>query len=118
MRDQTLPSSSNTTLHTISGRGSLWSWLWRVRAPPKVKLFMWKLCREALPTLEILASRTGAIDTACAICGMDGELVKHIMWEFSFTRQIWALSNIPWRCLTPWVDGRSDWVWRVMQGLN
>ncbi|KAL0456399.1 UNVERIFIED_CONTAM: hypothetical protein Slati_0979100 [Sesamum latifolium] len=110
MRDRSLASSSHSTLHLTHGRGSSWSMLWRVRVPPKVRLLMWQLCKEALPTLELLARRAAGVDMNCAICGLGVESIRHVFWECSFTRQVWALSNLARRSISSWIEGPGDWV--------
>ncbi|KAL0448798.1 UNVERIFIED_CONTAM: putative mitochondrial protein [Sesamum latifolium] len=62
IRERTVPSSSNEGMNLGDGAGSLWSILWKSRVPPKVKVFMWRLCTESLPTLEKLARRNRYVD--------------------------------------------------------
>ncbi|KAL0416468.1 UNVERIFIED_CONTAM: hypothetical protein Slati_3478700 [Sesamum latifolium] len=118
MRDRSMASSSHSNLHLTHGRGSLWLMLWRVRVPPKVKLLMWRLCRETLPTMELLARRAVDVDTICAVCGVGVESIRHIFWECSFARQVWALSNIAWRSMSSWIEGPGDWVSGVIPQLD
>ncbi|KAL0301867.1 UNVERIFIED_CONTAM: hypothetical protein Sradi_6463500 [Sesamum radiatum] len=69
MRDREVASSSHSSLHFPRGHGSLWSMLWCARVPPKVRLLMWRLCKEALPAMEKLARRIVGVETSCVVCG-------------------------------------------------
>ncbi|KAL0446241.1 UNVERIFIED_CONTAM: hypothetical protein Slati_1752000 [Sesamum latifolium] len=112
MKERSLASSSG------EGMKLLWSSLWRLRSPPRVRLFVWRMCKGAVPTLENLAKRREGIDMDCAVCGVTGESIKHILLECSFTRQVWALSNISWKHLMQWHQGAAEWVLYVFQQVS
>ncbi|KAL0386175.1 UNVERIFIED_CONTAM: putative mitochondrial protein [Sesamum radiatum] len=118
MRDQSMASSSHSNLHLTHGRGSSWSMLWRVGVPPKVRLLMWRLCRGALPTMELLARRATGVDVNCVVCGVGVESIRHVFWECSFARQVWALSNIAWQSISSWTEGPEAWVSGVLARLD
>ncbi|KAL0360850.1 UNVERIFIED_CONTAM: putative mitochondrial protein [Sesamum radiatum] len=110
MKARMMPSSSGTALN----RGKeLWSMIWGSVIPPRVKVFMWRLCKGALPTLESLGKRKADIDPLCATCGDMVESVKHTFLHCPFARQVWALSCIPWRSLSVWDQGVVEWVVQV-----
>ncbi|KAL0439948.1 UNVERIFIED_CONTAM: hypothetical protein Slati_2477800 [Sesamum latifolium] len=52
-----LAYSSGSRSHLAGDRGTLWALLWHTRVPPRVLVFMWRLCVGDFPTLENLAKR-------------------------------------------------------------
>lgn len=44
-------------------------WLVERRIPLKVKIFLWQMFRNCLPTSDNVARRNGPSDGACAVCG-------------------------------------------------
>ena len=56
------PSSSN-------GEGSkVWKSIWKIRAPPKIKHFMWRAAKDSLPSKQNIARRKIPIDETCSLC--------------------------------------------------
>lgn len=53
--------------------------VWTVDTSPKLKLFLWKLCRGALATGENLATRGIYVSTSCPHCG-DTETALHLFF--------------------------------------
>ncbi|KAK9995685.1 hypothetical protein SO802_020371 [Lithocarpus litseifolius] len=69
----------------------LWKKLLSLNMPPKVRTFMWRACYNVLPTKSNLAQRKVQIDSKCSFCGKQDETIQHILWEFPFARNVWAL---------------------------
>ncbi|KAK4428532.1 hypothetical protein Salat_1152900 [Sesamum alatum] len=95
-----------------------WSFIWSRRIPNKVKVFGWKACRNALPTLENLACRRATITNVCATCQLPGEDLAHILLTFSFSRQVWAISNLPMSIISCWSLDAEHWFRQVCHGLS
>lgn len=49
----------------------------------------------ALPVAEALNMRGMKVDARCPIYGMDGENTIHVLFEYSYARQVWVLSQMP-----------------------
>ncbi|KAL0415513.1 UNVERIFIED_CONTAM: hypothetical protein Slati_3383200 [Sesamum latifolium] len=113
IRERDMPFTSNGNLIMSDAGGSFWSSLWKSRVPPKVKVFMWRLCMEALPTLDRLARRKQDIDVCCGACGGAAESSRHVLLECTVARQFWAMSQIPWRYIFNWPCSAIDWVTQV-----
>lgn len=47
--------------------------IWNLKAPSKIKVFMWKALAGALSVLDNLRHRGMKCDSVCQTCGMDGE---------------------------------------------
>ena len=69
--------------------------VWKVKAPYKIKTFMWKILSEALPMTDNILSRGMKIDSRCQICGLEGESSNHVLFSCTWARKVWALSGIP-----------------------
>ncbi|KAL0403695.1 UNVERIFIED_CONTAM: hypothetical protein Sradi_2010300 [Sesamum radiatum] len=86
MRERNVASSSTKELSLGSHSDSLWKIVWDTKVPPRIRVFIWRLCREVLPTLENIGRQKRGIDVCCAMCGMQVESSKHIFLECSFAR--------------------------------
>lgn len=69
--------------------------VWKLQAPSKLKVFLWKALLGALPVQDAISSRGLKCDRVCQICGLDGESVNHVLFSCTFARQVWALSGFP-----------------------
>ena len=56
-----------------------WKFLWQLDCPNKVKQFLWKACKNILPTNHRLASRKVIVGDSCGFCRMC-ETLGHILW--------------------------------------
>ncbi|KAK4438731.1 putative mitochondrial protein [Sesamum alatum] len=95
-----------------------WKFLWNRRALPKVKVFGWKLCTNALPTMHNLTKRNPGVDNVCSVCRAKDEDSKHILLHCPVARQVWALSDIPWRVVSDWSDDAEEWLRHVSTKLE
>ncbi|KAG7593940.1 Ribonuclease H-like superfamily [Arabidopsis thaliana x Arabidopsis arenosa] len=64
------------------------SHVWKVSTSPKLKMFLWKLARNALPVGTLLASRGISANTTCKKCG-GVEDPTHIFFHCPFAKQVW-----------------------------
>lgn len=70
--------------------GAVWQQLWKLHILNKIKVFGWRACQNALPTLENLARCKIVEDGCCEICKMDCESVAHVLWQCEVAQDIWA----------------------------
>ena len=84
-----------------------WSAIWRLHLPPKVRFFLWKVCRGWLPTTATLSHRGMEVDPRCPRCGKERESVFHALWSCRESKQAWKILGW-WRLIK---DGyRGDMV--------
>jgi len=65
--------------------------IWNIKTSPKIKFFLWKAMKQALPTGEILKFRGINPTTVCPHCGED-ETDTHLFFHCSFASSIWDKS--------------------------
>lgn len=69
----------------------LWKSLRKMQVPRTVKVFMWRACINALPTIANLSRRKITQDPFCPLCGLVAETTGHILWECGTTKDVWSL---------------------------
>ncbi|KAL0308654.1 UNVERIFIED_CONTAM: putative mitochondrial protein [Sesamum radiatum] len=75
---------------------SPWKAVWSANVPGKVRVFIWKLAQNALPTGSNLFKKLREVVLACLYCGSEEEDTEHVFLRCPFARQVWALSNLRW----------------------
>jgi len=70
---------------------SLWpyAWIWKLDTMPKILVFIWQLCRNALPVHLLLQSRGVALDPLCPLCGQSNESMQHLFLACPNTLRVW-----------------------------
>ncbi|KAL0433354.1 UNVERIFIED_CONTAM: LINE-1 reverse transcriptase [Sesamum latifolium] len=63
-------SSSRQFPFLAEGCDKFWQRLWRLKAPPRVRVQAWRFCHEAIPTMDNLAKQHQGVDSSCALCGL------------------------------------------------
>ncbi|KAL5834454.1 hypothetical protein ACOSQ4_013951 [Xanthoceras sorbifolium] len=75
-----------------------WLALWNLNIPPKIKIFIWRVCHNAIPSLCNLCSRKIMVDPCCSRCGDAPESSAHALFWCSSVRSIWE-STVFWDVL-------------------
>lgn len=62
-----------------------WDWVWTgTNLTPKLKVFLWRCVRGALPVRAILASRMRQVPATCPICNSHPETIMHALFHCDF----------------------------------
>ena len=69
--------------------GSLQQSFWKIQVPYKIKVFLWWVCLDALPTKVNLKKRKVLEDDRCFICLSAQETTFHAIWSCNDLEQIW-----------------------------
>jgi len=69
---------------------SLWKTVWKLKVPKNVNMFIWRTCKNILPTKENLYLQKVVKDTACQLCERESESVRHILWSCPSTQDVWG----------------------------
>ena len=64
--------------------------MWHLKIPPKIIIFTWKACENALPTMLNLRKRGVATDGICPICGNEAESICHALFRCNFAKEVWS----------------------------
>jgi hypothetical protein len=63
--------------------------VWKLRIPPKIKVFLWQLIWGKLPCSEQVAKRRGPSNGSCTLCG-EVEDCDHIFFACHMAQFMWA----------------------------
>ncbi|KAK9012698.1 hypothetical protein V6N11_040737 [Hibiscus sabdariffa] len=66
-------------VNSVVDYSRFYSDLWSVVLPAKVKVAMWKICNNYLPTFVNMQLRKLNVDNCCLFCKSAAESVEHIM---------------------------------------
>ena len=78
------PGCSNT-----SKMEAIWKLIWSVKCPKKIKHFLWRACKNALPTKQCLMHRKVVKEDTCDLCG-ECESSGHILWGCKVAKEAWS----------------------------
>ena len=69
--------------------------IWSLKAPSKIKVFLWKALSGAIAVNDGLVNRGMKCDDRCQTCGLDGESINHVLFSCPLARKTWATSGFP-----------------------
>ena len=78
----------------------LHKYLWKLKVPLKIKIFMWFLHRKVLLTKDNLIKRQWNGCKQCVFCQSE-ETVEHLFISCSFTKNIWRLIHFTFNIPAP-----------------
>ncbi|KAL3825323.1 hypothetical protein ACJIZ3_021352 [Penstemon smallii] len=93
-----------------AGNSNDWKWLWALSIPSKIKIFLWRACKNLLPTRAVLTKRKITNICSCVICDGEVEDVLHCFFLCHLARQVWALSGISCSVYHSNVSNFRDWL--------
>lgn len=64
--------------------------LWKAKFPERLKMLVWRIGANAIPTKANLCVRLPNIDPTCTLCNATKETSTHIFLEFPCARALWA----------------------------
>lgn len=82
-------SLEDPTLPQVDVQQKTWMKIWKVHAPQKIKLFLWKLCHDILPVKENLRKRRLTEEGICPVCKQCPETLEHALLQCQWTRPVW-----------------------------
>ncbi|KAA3463976.1 reverse transcriptase [Gossypium australe] len=84
-RDELIWRGDNTRVYTAK---SGYRWLITEGVPSKIRILMWKIAHNYLPTLHNLSIRRLAVNSLCPVCQSEEESVEHLFRDCPFTHQV------------------------------
>ncbi|CAH9090018.1 unnamed protein product [Cuscuta epithymum] len=73
-----------------------WTFVWRWKLPPKIKLFFWQLCCGLLPTRVNLRSRGVDCVMEYGLCGEEVESSSHLFVKCPISKEAWKEIGWAW----------------------
>ena len=67
-----------------------WKSLWKTVVPSKLRMFLWRLSKQSLPTEDVRAHNHMSTTSSCGLCGAPDSW-RHSLLECTVSRCIWAL---------------------------
>ncbi|KAH1107250.1 hypothetical protein J1N35_011018 [Gossypium stocksii] len=87
MTDATDTSNRERTLQ-ITTLKTYYTKVWNLEIAAKIKITLWRITNNYMPTLQVLQNRKFAVTNHCPVCGAGEETVEHVFRDCSFTRQV------------------------------
>ena len=75
-------------------------YLWKLKVPLKIKIFMWFLNRKVILTKDNLAKRNWTGDKHCVFC-QSNETVEHLFISCTFAQDVWRLIHFTFNISPP-----------------
>lgn len=94
-----------------------WSWIWKIRAPEKVRVFMWLLSHDVLQVNKHRFHCHLASSPTCPHCSHVMEDILHCLRDCPSSREVWfRLGAFTWPRFR--VANARDWVRFQVQGQH
>ena len=68
-------------------------YVWKVKVPLKIKVFMWFVHKQVILTKDNLAKRNWTGPTRCSFCDRD-ETIKHLFLDCPLAKVLWRTMHI------------------------
>lgn len=81
--------SSSQHVNTSGLCESFWKKLGKIKTPKRIKMLLWRIGSNNLPTRDKLATRICILDLSCVLCGHSFESVCHLFFHCPAARAIW-----------------------------
>ena len=75
-----------------SKMANIWKSIWKLECPGKIKHFLWRACKNILPTNFCLARRKMSKWDGYAWCG-EKESSSHVLWDCKVATKVWKESG-------------------------
>jgi hypothetical protein len=88
-----------------------WRAIWKLNLNNRLKIFIWKIAWNILPTKERLRQISISIlDSSCPLCKVATDSFQHLFFECFYARVVWRHSFWPLDSAALHFDTLSDWV--------
>ena len=79
-------TSSSTSSSSIN---PIWKKIWSLKLPGKIKVFIWRLCHNSLPTRMNIKRKCIDLDTRCPMCNRADEDGGHLFLKCKQVKPVW-----------------------------
>lgn len=91
---------------TVSGN---WNLIWNLEVLPKVKHFLWRVCRNMLPVRGRLSDKGVMCSSLCPLCSQNVETSFHLLFSCKRSMDIWLLETL-WPNIEVALDQGNDFL--------
>lgn len=107
-------SSNRGTSFDNSTLKCFWKKIWCIPVPHKIRHFVWRACRDALPMKNNLLKRKFIQEELCEGCNEAPETVGHALWSCPKAKEAWDCSKL----VISWHEGANqsfqDFMWELL----
>jgi hypothetical protein len=89
---------------------TFWKSIWKLNLNDRLRLFLWKIAWNILPTKERLGQLFPISDTHCPLCNMAKDSLHHLFFDCFFARVVWRLSFWPLDSTAFHFSSMEDWI--------
>ena len=65
--------------------------VWKLDVPHKIRHFVWRACRDILPTKRILKHQQILVEDICDECKLESETTGNVFWSCPRAQNIWKM---------------------------
>ncbi|WOH13938.1 hypothetical protein DCAR_0933451 [Daucus carota subsp. sativus] len=73
-----------------------WILIWKLKIPPKISIFLWKMNWGVLPTKHFLSQKLKDLVPLCSWCGQKSETLVHLFMECELAVWAWKYIQLWW----------------------
>ncbi|KAI4317545.1 hypothetical protein L6164_025408 [Bauhinia variegata] len=95
----------------------MWKVLWKIKAPSKLKIFLWRALHEALPTKEVVFKRSNYVLVECPSCPSCPESIMHVLVLYPLAKEVRFSSKFSLTVHRVRANSFVEW-WCGRQGIN
>ena len=70
--------------------GPNYKWLWKTKVPLKIRIFLWQLVQDAVPTRENMKKRKWLGNPCCSFCDQM-ETSNHLFFSCTTAKSVWGI---------------------------
>ena len=85
----------NTESSSAGSLTKFWNGVWSAKVQPKIQNFIWRACRNILPTQTKLFDKKISSSFSCKWCEDEPETGDHILWQCDFAQRVWNACLVP-----------------------
>ncbi|XP_031092290.1 uncharacterized protein LOC115996984 [Ipomoea triloba] len=93
-----------------------WNLMWKIKVPPKWKIFLRRALNDILPVTTTLALKRVEVDLSCPKCGLTHEDVMHALLLCDYSQLVWNEFTLPLSSISG--DTFTQWFSNVLISLT
>lgn len=97
---------------------SFWRKIWGTTATPRCKLFIWRVCMNALPVKIGLRKRGFQVEEGCGVCRVEPETTVHVLRDCKRANEVWQLFPFGRINMGPCPSEPAGWIRYIAWILN